>query len=121
MEINIKNTDIYNSERIPINRPQWGYSKYIPNVYVQVTYNDAGFDVKFIVEEANPLCEKTKNFTNIHEDSCVEFFAKFDPEHSNKYINFEINAIGTVKAAIRTCREDFTFLSRAENRMEMRI
>ena len=86
MEINIKNTDIYNSERIPINRPQWGYSKYIPNVYVQVTYNDAGFDVKFTVEEANPLCEKTKNFTNIHEDSCVEFFAKFDPEHSNKYI-----------------------------------
>ena len=114
MEITIKNTDVTNAEKINIDKPQWGYTDYIPNVYVQVVYNPKGFNVKFTVEEANPLCEVTENFSNIHEDSCVEFFVKFDPKHSNKYINFEINAIGTVKAAIRTSRENFNFLSQKD-------
>lgn len=114
MEFNIKNTGLESAEKIKIDRPQWGYTEYVPNVYVQLTYNETGFDVKFTVEESNPLCEKTENFGNIHEDSCVEFFAMFDPENSDKYINFEVNAIGTVKAAIRTCREDFQFLSQED-------
>lgn len=114
MEINIKNIGVESAEKIKIDRPQWGYTEYVPNVYVQIAYNETGFDVKFTVEESNPLCEKTENFGNIHEDSCVEFFVKFDPENSDKYMNFEINAIGTVKAAIRTCREDFIFLSQED-------
>ena len=75
MEITIKNTDVTNAEKINIDKPQWGYTDYIPNVYVQVVYNPKGFNVKFTVEEANPLCEVTENFSNIHEDSCVTGFS----------------------------------------------
>lgn len=111
MELKIKNESVDNAEKIYINRPQWGFTKYIPEVYVRLSYDNDGFNVKFTVMESEPLCEKTENFSDIHEDSCVEFFAKFDPENSKRYMNFEVNAIGTVKAMIRYSREDFERLS----------
>ena len=55
MEINIKNIGVESAEKIKIDRPQWGYTEYVPNVYVQIAYNETGFDVKFTVEESKPL------------------------------------------------------------------
>lgn len=110
MKISIKNTGICNAQKIRIDRPQWGYTSYIPEVFAQLSYSDAGFMVKFTVMENEPLCNITENFGNIHFDSCVEVFANFAPNHSNRYMNIEVNAIGTVKAAIRTCREDYEYL-----------
>lgn len=110
----IKKGNVNSAEKIWIDRPQWGYRDYVPGVFVQITYDDMGFYVKFTVEEKEPLAEKTEHFSNVHEDSCVEFFAKFDPEHSDKYINIEVNANGATKAAIRTDRENSAYLSLAD-------
>jgi len=108
MEVNIKNVKLESAGKIWINRPQWGCTEYIPGVYVQIAYDETGLDVKFTAEEKDPLVKKTEHFSNVHQDSCMEFFAKFDPEHSDKYMNFAVNAIGTIKATIRTSRENFS-------------
>lgn len=107
MSINIKNEKIDSAEKIIIGKALWG-TTYKPELYAQVVYNDSGFEVKFTVKEANPLREKTKHFEFVHEDSCVEFFADFDPEHSDRYINFEVNANGVMNVAFRKDRYDST-------------
>lgn len=111
MTVSIKKQEIEDAEKIYLDKVLWGYTKYTPKVYAQIIYNDLGFEIKFTVHESEPLTEKTQHCDNIHEDSCVEFFANFDPEHSNKYMNFEVNANGIMKAAIRTDRQNFNFLS----------
>ena len=82
----IKKGNVNSAEKIWIDRPQWGYRDYVPGVYAQITYDDMGFYVKFTVEE----------------------------KHSDKYINIEVNANGATKAAIRTSRENSTYLSLAD-------
>lgn len=105
MSIDIKNENIDLTGKIPVNKALWG-TKYIPEVYARIVYDISGFTVKFTVNEKNPLREKTKHFEYVHEDSCVEFFANFDPEHSERYINFEANANGVMNAAFMKNRYD---------------
>ena len=44
----------------------------------------------------------------------MEFFVNFDPEHSEKYFNIEVNPIGTVNAAFRASRSEFVALTNEE-------
>ena len=56
----------------------------------------------------------TEHFQAVSEDSCVEFFANFDPENTNEYINFEVNANGVMRADIRTDRYNYKNLELAD-------
>ena len=54
-----------------------------------------------VAYESNPRTEM-KNFNDaVCTDSCMEFFVSFDPENVT-YVNFEVNAIGTLLATRRT-------------------
>ena len=74
---------------------------YCPKVVFSVTYSDEGFHVHYDVYEKNPKRVIKEHFGSVHLDSCVEWFINFDPEHTNKYINFEVNANGVINFAHR--------------------
>lgn len=77
---------------------------YCPKVVFNVTYSDEGFNVHFDVYENNPKRVIKEHFGPVHLDSCVEWFVNFDPEHTNNYINFEVNANGVINFAWRPDR-----------------
>lgn len=106
MEIVIKKQPIEEAEKIKIEYANWNMTEYLPETYAQIVYDETGFTVKFVVKEANPQTDRKQHLDPVSLDSCVEFFANFDPEHSNKYINFEVNAIGKMYSAFRTDRYD---------------
>lgn len=102
----IKKVSINTADRFVLANKLWGYDCYNTDVYAQIAYDESGFNVRFIVEESNPLIEKTHHFEGVCEDSCVEFFVNFTPEWSDKYINFEVNAAGIMFAAYGSSRYD---------------
>ena len=114
MEITIKNEPIEQAQKIKVDYPNWGFEEYLPETTAQIAYDETGFLVKFVVKEANPQIDRTQHQKDVCNDSCVEFFANFDPEHSDKYINFEVNAIGTVNAGFRSDRLNSVPLSQGE-------
>lgn len=80
----------------------------------RLAYGDGGFTVEFTVFESNPRREETKHLNFVHFDSCVEWFVNFSPSTSDRYINFEVNANGTMYAAFRKDRYDFQLLKEEE-------
>ena len=90
---------------------------YCPKVVFSVTYSDKGFHVHFDVYEKNPRAVHTHNFDPIYEDSCVEWFINFDPEHTDRYFNIEINANGCVDVAFRKDRFVKTDLTEQDAQM----
>ncbi len=103
--IKIEKTAIENAEKNVLANKLWGTDAYKPTVYVQLAYDDEGFIVKFTVDgESDPLRDKKEHLSCVCEDSCVEFFANFAPENSEKYFNFEVNAAGYMDAAFRSDR-----------------
>ena len=110
----IKKVSLEHSERFVLDKKLWGYEAYDAEVYAQIVYDEQGFIVKFTIGESNPLIEKTHHFEEVCEDSCVEFFANFTPEQSDKYINFEINAAGIMYVGIGTNLDDNAFLQLEE-------
>lgn len=65
------------------------------SVSVSLGYGGGDLYLLWEVEEPTVLAEKSEPNSAVCQDSCVELF--FAPE-SNRYINVEINAIGTVLA-----------------------
>lgn len=51
-----------------------------------------------------------ENNSNVHQDSCVEFFVQPNPDDPH-YFNFEFNCIGTIDAARRLDRNNFEKLT----------
>jgi len=101
-------------EKIFVDKTNWGFTDYQPEVYATIMYDETGFDVEFVIKEKDPLREKTNHFDEVCEDSCVEFFVNFDPENSDKYINFEVNANGAMQASLRKDRYDYIDLTMSE-------
>ncbi len=114
MEIVIKKQPLEEAQKIGVDYPNWGFKEYLPETYAQIAYDETGFFVKFVVKEANPQIDRTQHQKDVCNDSCVEFFVNFDPEHSDKYFNFEVNAIGTVNAAFRASRTEYLLLTTEE-------
>jgi len=84
---------------------------YCPKVVFNVTYSDKGFHVHFDAYEKKPKRVMTQHFQPVHLDSCLEWFINFDPEHTDKYINFEVNANGAMQASLRKDRYDYQHLT----------
>ena len=110
-EAKIKHAPLEAADKFMLDNKLWGFNDYHAKVYAQIAYDDQGFWVKFYVGESNPLVEKTHHFEEVCQDSCVEFFVNFTPEHSDRYINFEVNAAGIMYVGIGTDRYDNELLT----------
>lgn len=89
--------EVENLERIEIGYQLWG-TKDMPKTTVQIGYllND-GFYVKLECMEKNPRRTFTKHNSPVCLDSAMEIFLQV-PEYSLEYMNFEVNANGTILA-----------------------
>lgn len=74
----------------------WKQNSYTPKVSVKVFYTPTHFHVKFYAVE-NEIKVEYKNMNDpVCQDSCVEFFINPNPEKDDRYLNFEVNPIGTM-------------------------
>ncbi len=88
----------------PITITNYMDAVYQPKVEVYLSHDSQGFHAEFKVYEKQPLAEKTQHLSNVHEDSCVEWFVNFTPDTSEKYFNFEVNANGIMNVGYRADR-----------------
>ncbi len=84
---------------------------YSPKIEFSATYGDEGFYAHFKAYEKNPRITMTQHLELVNKDSCVEWFMNFDPVHTDRYFNFEMNAGGIANIAFRKDRYDKTPLS----------
>lgn len=63
---------------------------------VKLMQSETALLVRFETDERPLLAEKTADHSHVCEDSCMEFF--FRTENTLKYINIEVNPLGTVYA-----------------------
>ena len=86
--------DLENTEKAYIADIPWG-SEYTPTSFFQgVFVENKGFIFKLTALEKNPTATMEGFAPHVCADSCLEIFLNFDPEHSNQYINFEMNPKG---------------------------
>lgn len=87
-----------NGARVSVEAVNWPEKfGYRPLTTVSVAYGKEAVYVLFQVHGNCLRAASTQDNQNVHEDSCVEFFAK-QPD-SDYYFNFEFNCIGVCKAA----------------------
>lgn len=110
----IEKVALENAKKIYIDKCQWGYDKYKPEIYFQIVYDEKGFKVLFTVGEKNPKRDMKNHFDPVNLDSCVEIFLNFDPKTSKRYMNFEVNANGAMNVAFRADRHDKVVLKKEE-------
>ena len=92
-------------EKAPIDCYPWG-GDYRPRAYGQCAFLPGrGLAVRLTAWEREPKAVYTANGDPVYKDSCLEFFASFDA-HSQKYMNFEMNANGAYLASVRTNKAD---------------
>lgn len=74
----------------------WENNGYEPKVEYTLSKVENGFRMHIVAQESDPRRVETRHQHYVHTDSCVEWFVIFDPELTNKYFNFEINANGAM-------------------------
>lgn len=86
----------------------WKDFPFQPKISFRIAYAKNIIFLKFYVEENRVSAKRTQINSEIHRDSCVEFF--FDPDQTGSYYNLEINAIGTVHLAYGDERNNRIFI-----------
>ena len=88
----------------------WNQTGPFPKVSGSINADGQQLNIRFDVCESNLRAVHSVHNEMVCEDSCVEFFFapySFDP----RYINIEVNPIGTVFASIGEGRHDRTLLT----------
>jgi len=87
-------------EKAPIDIFCWRYD-YKPQTYAQlVLVEDRELVVKLTCFEKNPKTDYTKFGEDVYKDSCMEFFASFNADKPDIYVNCEVNSAGAALMSI---------------------
>jgi hypothetical protein len=77
----------------------WEEYHYLPDVSVQIAYNENELFLQYQVDEQSIKAVVTENNGPVWTDSCVEFF--LSPDGNDDYYNLEVNCIGTALLGFR--------------------
>ena len=81
-----------------------------PVSHARLLHSPAGLYIKFSVSEYPILARFTQPNDPVCRDSCVEFF--FQPDTKDpRYMNFEMNPLGTLLIGLGSSRYDLGYLS----------
>lgn len=80
--------------RQSISYANWSEYPYKPDVSFAIAHDDENIYLEFFVKECCTAAYATVDDSDVHKDSCVEFFIALDDKG---YYNYETNAIGTPK------------------------
>lgn len=100
------------AQRDYIDTINWTEYPYKPIVVFDTAYSDGYFYIRYFVKGYSLKAVFDKDDSNVHRDSCVEFFMQRLGDKF--YMNFEFNCIGTCDAAQRETRESKNSLSAEE-------
>ena len=92
-------------ELSPLSFAPWGEKAEPRTLFQGCLVRNRGFFFDLICYETDPLARFTKPGDPVYKDSCLELFCNFDPENSDVYINFEMNANGAYLICTGTGRE----------------
>lgn len=84
---------------LKIEQVNWEEFPYLPEVSVQIAWNEHELFLQYKVKEQSVKAEITTNNGRVWTDSCVEFF--LSPEGNDEYYNLEMNCIGTALLGFR--------------------
>ena len=102
------------AEKAYISDIPWG-SEYTPTSFFQgVFVENEGFLFKLTAMEQNPTVTMEGFAPAVSLDSCLEIFLNFDPEHTDNYINFEMNPKGAYLFGVGPDRYGRTLLKADE-------
>ena len=94
----------------PMNLKPWPEVKDHFNSFAQALYDDNAIYVRMQSDEMPVVAKLTERNSDICSDSCMEFF--FCPNEANDiYINFEVNALGTILIGAGRERKNRTICS----------
>jgi hypothetical protein len=77
----------------------WEEFPYLPEVSVQIAYNENELFLQYKVNEQSVKAEVGTSNGKVWTDSCVEFF--LSPDRNDVYYNLEMNCIGTALLGFR--------------------
>ncbi len=79
---------------------RWDENGYRPVTEVKLFYSESHFHILFKVYEQEPRVTYYNMNDPVYKDSCVEFFFNPTPGPDKRYLNFEMNAAGTLLLSI---------------------
>lgn len=88
------------AEKAAIDCYPWDQNGYVPKTYATVMYSKEGFHVFMISYEKEIMATRENMNDPVCRDSCMEFFFNPDPTNDDRYLNFELNPLGTLYLAI---------------------
>ena len=94
------------AEKAEISCFPWDENGYMPKTEARVVYTEKGFYVYLISYEKEIRAEYVKMNDPVCKDSCMEFFFNPNPEKDERYMNFELNPLGTLYLGIGKDRFD---------------
>lgn len=84
----------------------WEENGYMPNVEAKIGYTNEGLHIYFKVFEEVIRATYLKMHDPVYKDSCVEFFFNPNPYGDKRYMNFEMNPLGTVLVGFGEVRSE---------------
>jgi hypothetical protein len=96
-------------ELLKIETINWEAFPYLPEVSVQIAYNEDELFLQYKVSEQSVKAVVDESNGRVWTDSCVEFF--LSPEGNDVYYNLEMNCIGTALLGFRKKGEPTTHAS----------
>ncbi len=95
-----------NAEIAPLDIEPWKEFPCPYFTFVQLLYSDEAIYVHLSSRETNLRAAHTERNSQVCEDSCMEFFISPD-SNDERYMNFEINPIGTLLLHVCKDRDNF--------------
>ncbi|KRE73822.1 carbohydrate-binding family 9-like protein [Paenibacillus sp. Soil750] len=92
----------------------WLDNGYTPTVKAKLLYTSECIHLHYNIYEANPTILYHTMNEPVFKDSCVEFFFQPLPESDPRYLNFEMNAAGTLLLKLGSDRNDRTYLQNVD-------
>lgn len=74
----------------------WDVEDYRPKTYFKMYLGEDGFHLFFKSYETKIRAVNRELNSRVCEDSCMEFFFNPNPDKDDRYMNFEMNPIGTL-------------------------
>lgn len=88
----------------------WDVNGYKPKVVCRIFATEDRFHLMFEAYEETIRAEVVESCSTVCYDSCVEFFFQPSPHADERYLNFELNPLGTLCLGIGTNRYDWTLI-----------
>ena len=96
---------------LPVGVAPWPAYNAVPKTEVRLWQTKTGLHIGFRVWETTPRTVWRQHNEPVYKDSCVEFFLQPCPGSDPRYVNFEMNAAGTLLLQIGSDRNDRQFLA----------